>query len=322
MPDWLAALVHVNSRPGYPERSAFPCRTLFEPVALKHFALTTAVTLLVAMATGIAAVALNDWFGSSDLRPYAVYSTAFALLAAPASSMVYKCTKRLQVSMAAACAFIFGLIFGLAGTCAVALLLGPWMGAMSVPILQSWCITGALVFSAAVLLKRLPFSRHLLIGLLVLAFASVFAILGFRPAISLAFGNQHLTVFFYRHVPGDTELDVSDAIRDLDATDIDVLRQTGLRGKLESRGHFASNSTEWPRAKALIVYTTPIATESALPQPKHCTIAYVQDDTGFRPVPIDSPTFGRMMRIEPRPSGAGIVVEQASGGRSGGQIEP
>ncbi len=284
--------------------------------------LTTAATLIVALVTGTTAVALNDWFGSGDLLPYAIYSTAFAILAASASVMAYGWTKQLKVWIAAACAFIFGLLFGFLSTFAVALFLGPWMGAMSVPILQSWCIAAAFTFSAAVLLRRLPFSRPLVIGLVGLAFASVFGTLGFKPAVSLASGNQHLTVYFYRHVPGDTELDVSEAIQDLDATDIDILRQTGLRGKLESRGHFASNSTEWPRAKALLVFTASSADKSMLPQPKHCTIAYVLDSVGFRRVPKYAPTFERSMRIEPGPSGSQFVVEHASGAQSGGHIDP
>lgn len=289
---------------------------------LKHFVLTTAATFIVAMATGTFAIALNDWFGSGDLLPYAIYSTTFALLAASASTMAYGWMKRLSVWIAVASAFIFGLLFGFLSTCAVALFLGPWMGTMSVPILQPWCIAAAFTFSAAILLRRLPFSRPLVIGIVGLAFAGVFGTLSFKPAVSLVSGNQHLTVFFYRHIPGDTELDVSEAIQDLDATDIDILRETGLRGKLESRGHFASNSTAWPRAKALLVFTAHSADKSMLPQPKHCTIAYVQDRGGFRRVPQDAPTFERSMRIEPGPSGSHFVVEQASGARSGGHIDP
>lgn len=289
---------------------------------MKHFVLATAATFIVAMATGATAVALNDWFGSGDLLPYAIYSTVFALLAAPASVTAYRWTKRLNVWVAAVFAFIFGLLFGFLGTFAVALFLGPWMGAMSVPILQSWCIAAAFTFSAAVLLRRLPFSRPLVVGLAGLAFASVGGTLVFKPAVSLASGYQHLAVYFYRHIPGDTELDLSEAIQDLDATDIEILRQTGLRGKLESCGHFASNSTEWPRAKALLVFTAASASKSMLPQPKRCTIAYVQDGVGFRRVPQDASTLERSMRIEPGPSGSHFVLEHASGAQSGGHIDP
>ena len=284
--------------------------------------LTAAVTLIVAMGTGTTAVALNDWFGSGDLLPYAIYSTVFALFAAFASAMVYEGTKGLKVWMAAASAFILGLLFGFLGTFAVALFLGPWMGAMSVPVLQSWCIAAAFTFSAAVLLRRLPFSHRLLMGLVGIACAGVFATVGFQPALSLASGNQHLDVYFYRHVPGDTELDVSEAIQDLDASDIDLLRQTGLRGKLESRGRFASNNTEWPRAKAILVFTSPSVDRSLLPQPKRCTIAYVQEGGGFRHVPQDAPTFKRAMRIEPGPRGLNFVVEHASGAQSGADLDP
>ena len=84
---------------------------------------------------------------------------------------------------------------------------------MSVPMLQVWCIAAAFIFSAAVLLRRAPSSRGVALGLAVLASLSVFASAGFRPILSLATGNQHLTVFFFRHQPGDGALDMSDAAK-------------------------------------------------------------------------------------------------------------
>lgn len=283
---------------------------------------TAAATFAVAIAAGIVAVAVNGWFGSGDLVPFGIYSVPFALLAAPAVAFVYRVTKRLPVWLASACAFILGLLFGWLSTLVVAIFLGAWFGAMSVPVLQAWCITGAFVFSAAILLRRTPLSRGVNLALVGLASVSIFAAIGFRPTLSLATGNQHLTVYFFRYHPGDTELDVSDATVALNTADINILRRTGLRGKLESRGSFSSNSTNWPRAKALLIFTSPIAEDSSLPQPKHCTIAYVQDKGGFRRVPTDAPTFARQMRIEHGLNGSQFVVEHSSGAQSGGHIEP
>jgi len=59
----------------------------------------------------------------------------------------------------------------------------------------------------------------------------------------------------------------------LDDTDLALLKQTGLRGTLERMGSSGSNSTTWPRAKAMIVFTSAIAQDMSLPQPKHCSIA-------------------------------------------------
>lgn len=283
---------------------------------------TIASTFLVALSAGAIAVALNDGFGSGDLVPFAIYCVPFALVAAPAATLAFRLTARLPVRLASTIAFIVGLLFGWLGTCTVALLLGAWFGAMSVPVLQVWCIAAAFIFSAAVLLRRVPWSRGAAQRLAVLASLSVFASAGFQPALSLATGDQELTVFFFRHYPGDGELDTSDAAKVLDAADIDILKQTGLRGTLESRGWQGSNSTQWPHAKAFIIFTRPLTTEGSLPQPKHCTIAYVQEGSGFRRVPSDASTFSRQMDIQHESNGWNFTVEHSSGARSGGFISP
>ena len=289
---------------------------------MKRSIATVAAAFLVALAIGVIAVAFNDWFGSSDLVPFAVYCVPFALLAAPTTAIAFRLTTRLPVWLASAFAFIAGLLFGWLGTYAVALFLGPWFGAMSVPMLQVWCIAAAFVFSADVLLRRDLSSRGVAVGLIVLALLSVFASAGFRPALSLSSGNQHLTVFYFRHHPGDGELNISDADKVLDPADIAILKQTGLRGTLESRGISASNSTKWPRAKALIIFTPPLTTGASLPQPKHCTIAYLQEGSSFRRVPADAPTFSRQMHIQHKSGGWDFTVEHSSGARSGGSLSP
>ena len=52
-----------------------------------------------------------------------------------------------------------------------------------------------------------------------------------------------MTIFYFRHHPGDGDLTIANPAKALDAADIDILKQTGLRGTLESRGNSASNST-------------------------------------------------------------------------------
>ena len=283
---------------------------------------TVAATFLVALAFSVIAVAFNDWFGIGDLVPFAIYCVPFAFLALPATAIAFRVTTRLPVWLASAFALIGGLLFGWLGTCAVALFLGPWFGAMSVPMLQVWCIAAAFVFSASVLLRRTPSTRGAAVGLTVLALLSVFASAAFRPALSLSSGNQHLTVFYFRHHPGDGELRILDTDKVLGPADMAILKQTGLRGTLESRGGSASNSTKWPLAKALIIFTPPLTTEASLPQPKHCTIAYVQDGSSFRRVPADAPTFSRQMHIKHESYGWNFTVEHSSGARSGGSISP
>jgi hypothetical protein len=299
---------------------------------MSRIILTILATFALAFAAGIISVALNDWFGSGDLVPFGICCIPFALLAAPAVAIVFRATTRLPVWLATACAFLSGFVFGWLGTFAVALVFGPWFGAMSVPVLQVWCTSAAWIFSAAIALWRAPLSRGMALALFGLGFFSILLSMSFRPAISLTSGDQHLTVFFFRHYPGDTDLEISDPFAEmdlpmdgfekLDETDLALLRQTGLRGKLESLGPSGSNSTTWPRARALIILTAPITQEISLPQPKHRSIVYVQNNGEFRRIPATAPTFERQIRIRREPDGTHYSVEQSNGAQSGGFIGP
>jgi len=180
--------VHL-SPPIDPKRYAFSLHDFAEAMTMSRTLVTMVATFALALAAGIIAVALNGWFGSGDLVPFGVYCIPFALLAAPAIAFVFGATKRLPVWLASACAFMTGLVFGWLGTFAIAISLGPWFGAMSVPMLQAWCTSAAFVFSAAIVLRRAPLSRGAILAVLGLASLSILASIGFRPTISIITGN-------------------------------------------------------------------------------------------------------------------------------------
>ena len=121
------------------------------------------------MTAGVIGVALNDWFGSGDLKLFAIYSIPYAILSAPAVDLTARLTTPLPVWAACAGAFAAGVIFGLfaagvsfgfhGGTVAVGIYPAPLLfGAISVPVMQAWCIGAAIIFPAAVLLQRTPLS--------------------------------------------------------------------------------------------------------------------------------------------------------------------
>lgn len=326
---WCVKITAIRrSKTCYP----FPPSVFSEATKMSRTFVTMVATAVVALVAGITTVALNDWFGSGDLVPYGIYCIPFALLAARTVDFVFGATRRLPAWLATACAFIAGILFGWLGTFVIAVALGRLFGAVSVPMLQTLCSTAAFIFSAAIVLRRAPLSRWVTLAVFGLALLSILASVGFLPAISLTTGNQHLTVLFFRHHPGDTDLKVSDPLVDgdsppeildkLDDTDLDLLRQTGLRGTLERLGSSSSNTTTWPRAKAMIIFTSPITEVMSLPQPKHCSIVYLQDNGDFRRVPDTAQTFERLIRIEHGSGGLNYTVEHSNGAQHGGDIEP
>lgn len=293
---------------------------------------TAAITYVLTIAVGTILVGLNDWFGWEDLLSYAIFTIPFALGAAPAVAIVLRITSRVPVWVASTCAFILGIVFGCLSTCVIAILLGPSIGAMSVPILQAWCVTAALIFSVAIVARRTSSRRATAIAWIVFMFLSIVTSAGFESALSLATGNQHLTVFFFRYEPGDNELYISDPFAQfqldlpenrrnkLDDKDLALLKQSGLRGRLVSLGAHSSNSTTWPRAKAIIIFTSPMNQNMSLPQPKHCSIVYVQDNGGFRLIPLTASTFTRQIRIKSQSTGLHYDIERSDGGQTGGHI--
>jgi hypothetical protein len=288
---------------------------------------TSAFAFVASFAIGTLAVARNDWFGSGDLLPFANYSVPFAAGVWPLSRVLWFATRRLLLSLTLIVAFVLGLLYGYAATYALALVLGPWIGAVSVPVLRVWCSVGALSLTSALLLMRRGVDIRSIAGVVALAAVSTSVFFGLQPALALTTDNQHLTVVLLRHHPGDYPLTVSsarhpDAGDIVDSSDIALLAETRLRGTLEVRGSHASNSVEWPRAKALVVFAGPLEHEVSLPQPKHRATVFLQTGDGFQQVPADSPTLHRSIRFYREKGDWHVQVEHSSGARSGGYISP
>lgn len=283
---------------------------------------TALCAFVASLAIGILAVASNRWFGSGDLLPFGIYSIPFAFVAWPLTSLLSTATRKCPLWFALPLAFFVGLLYGYFGTYAVALFLGPWFGAMSVPMLRVWCSAGALTFAAVVLIRRRGFDTGSVVGVVLSIAAAIILFVGLRPALAIASDDQHLTVVLLRYHAGSAPLTISDSFSSLDSADIDLLTRTELRGTLEARGTHASNSADWPRAKALVLFTDALHHDVSIPQPKHCTIAYVQTGDTFRQVPPDAPTFARTIQFHRDADGWNMSVEHASGARSGGSISP
>lgn len=297
---------------------------------------TALATFALALAAGTVAVAGNGWFGRGDLVAFAIHTIPFAALTPPAVGLAFAATLRCSVVVAVAAGFVSGLLFGYASAAAVALSVGRWFAALSVPVVPVWCGTASFVFAVALLARRTPPGPARMPAVAGLAAVSILAAVGFGPALALATGNQHLTIVILRHHPGDAELHMVDPFAGAEAAprmvpdsgmalgdaEVALLRGTGLRGALEPRGSFASNTTGWPRATALVVFTGPLDAAVSLPQPRHGSIVYVQEAAGFRRVPADAPTFARPLRLLPGPDGLRFLVVHASGAVSGLDITP
>src|SRR5690606_32172457 len=216
--------------------------------------------------------------------------------------------------------FLLGTFVGFVGTYAAAIVLGPWFGAMSVPMLKSWCVSAAIYIPLVYLIRKDGSERSSIGGGAALLGSGLVLFFTISPLWSLATGNQHLMTAFFRHVPGEEELKFENEPVWLTNEDRDLLVSSGLKGRLECFRSGGSNSTDWPRAKAFVIFTSDLTETVRLPQPKHSTILYVQRGGGFVALPNEASTIDRAIEFYKDQSGWSYWVEQSSGAKSGGGL--
>lgn len=101
-------------------------------------------------------VAANDGFGAGDVPVFAFWSVLLAILIATLAPPVLRRLGRRRRPTAALLAALSGAAAGTVFTFAVALGLGPWVGAFSFPILYLWAAAGALGLASSALLLSPP----------------------------------------------------------------------------------------------------------------------------------------------------------------------
>ena len=122
------------------------------------FAILTA--FLLSFGVGVLTVANNEWFGSGDLYPYAIWCAPFAIFLWCITSLYFRTARGWPSCLAAPVGLMLGAVAGFVGTYAVAVVLGPWFGAMSVPILKSWCLSASIFVPAVYFITLIHMRRQ------------------------------------------------------------------------------------------------------------------------------------------------------------------
>lgn len=239
--------------------------------SLRRF-LSFIAAFLLSFAVGILGVAQNEWFGKGDLWPYAVYCVPFAVFIWGISSVFFRLTRQLPSWLAVPIGFALGAFTGFLGTYAVAIFLWPGYGAMSVPMLKSWCVSAAQFIPAAYLIRKGGLKKSSIVGAAVLSGSGLALFFALPPLWSIATKNQDLTTAFFQHVPGDEELKIVGGPDWLTNEDRDLLVSSRLKGRLECFTSGGCNTTEWPRAKAFVIFNSELSETVRLPQPNHPVI--------------------------------------------------
>ncbi|MGF1531979.1 MAG: hypothetical protein ACFCU4_11555 [Puniceicoccaceae bacterium] len=275
---------------------------------------------LTTLFIGTASVALNDWFGSGDLRVFAFYSLPFTGLLIVVSSVFRRIFVKSPSLLAALLGIVLGLAVGLAYTFLFALFLGFWFGAMSVPVLQSWSLAAALFICSEYLFHKYGFTRRAFAWVVSSLLASCLLFVLLTLFLGRISGEQRVSVAFFQLVPGDQELSLQNPPSWLDSRDQSLLLNLELSGTL--RCVRASHDSSWhlPRSRVFLIIRDNTFEPVRLPLPQRTRIVYLQDGIHFRSLQEDAPTVKEAIELVHRRSGWGYWIESASGSKSGGSL--
>jgi hypothetical protein len=115
-------------------------------------AIAGVVSIVLSFLAAIGFLAANSWFGVGDLRSFAQWSIMFAVVSVCVAAIVRVTLLRRGAAFRYFLAAFCGLVTGFAFTWVVALLLGPWFGAFSFPVLYCWMLggLGSMLFTVSV----------------------------------------------------------------------------------------------------------------------------------------------------------------------------
>jgi hypothetical protein len=170
----------------------------YSPVNVNRWhALGPALLLaVVSWTVALAHVARNYWFDAGDLRPFAFWCVVAGVLAYPALRTLKRRTARAGSLLLLCIASLAGLVFAVAWTFLVALVLGGWMGAFGFPVLLCWIVGSVFGFlaSAVVVWPRIWPAAGGLAAALPIATAAVLSWLSHAPADAIVYlkpGTTH-----------------------------------------------------------------------------------------------------------------------------------
>lgn len=272
-------------------------RNTFSQWQRKDWLLSLLVCLAVSGLMATIFVVSQGGYGAGDLTAVLIWSTPLAVLLSLVARAFRSLWSRLHPVLAWLLAAVLGLAAGFLWTMAVALLMGPWFGAFSLPVWLCWMGggLGGLVAASAVHVRN--GRRHL--GALVLPIA-LLLLIGYPPVTARITGSEQIQLVFLRHTPGPEALVILDERGRLTGEERESLIASGLTGQVRLEGTYTGGRGRVKRA--LMIMNRQVETALDLPQPYGSTVLYIQEEVGFRLYPPDAPTQPLPIRVKPAES--------------------
>lgn len=243
-------------------------------------------------------LAANDWFGASDLLPFAFWT---AILCAPPAAVGVFVRRRLfpsQVLPRVVAGVCVGAAAGFACTLVAAVVLGPWIGGFSFNVGLAWLVGGACSSVLAATTVRPGEVQGRIRDLALFAATAIAFGVGLPHALYLAGDEQQVhVVVVHRNGPEAVDfVGVSPA-------DQELLVEAGVSGGRLSTS-FTSGRDQPREARVVLVVERKLAERVELPLPTDATVVYVQEAGAFRVHPIDAPMGSQVLSLLPAVPGS------------------
>jgi len=261
----------------------------------------------------------TGWSGAGDLRGLFFFTLPLLLILVVSGILLARKLAQRPTWLGLVIGGTAGIGIGSLWTSANALLLGPWFGAWSFPVLLCWTTGGALSLAAAATSGSASGWRRLALESVTYLFVAVAALYVYRPAVVHLLHDQHLTLVYGR-IHSTSGSTVDDSRELLLPGEKELLTRAGIGGSVELIGGHAANTAQQPRARILVLLRRPVDRVYRLLQPDATTVLYVQEDDAFRRFPADAKVLSdRAVELFPAEGNeTRYWVEHAGGARSGG----
>jgi hypothetical protein len=275
----------------------------------------------VSISMAFTSVAISRGFGARDLLPFLTWTLAFAVIVSPAAQMLVYTFVKVSPLPRFLLAGASGIVTGVLWTYAVAQLLGPWVGAFSLPVLFCW-IAGGTSGMISALLYHESRGRTAMIAIPVILVSTLSALTLSKSLGVLPAGKPQVELLVIKWDPGPEPLTSTEVLGlTISKSDLEHLKAIGLTGEVMYSG--SANYKEGQPGRVIIVTQAPLSEPVNLPQPDGSdVIIYVQGESGWNRFPREAATSQRQIRLRNDRRGSSrstlFSVERPDGSREGG----
>lgn len=286
-------------------------------IKLKVFLFSFFSCFFASLMVFIISLARQEGYGRGDMGAFIIWTIMYSLLMGGIVVLLFLILSKLSKFIQYIFLVIIGLCLGFIWTFIVALLLGPWFGAFSIPVLACWT-AGSL--SSTIFIAGFSESvtyRFHISKIVFVILVSITLSIGFKPLMAIIINDQKLTLVVLKWTPSDS-LKINNPFSDsMNEEEKNLIMSSGIKGNIDAK--LKTTTGDGREARFFIIIQSPVKSLVKLHQPDRMSVVYIQDGDKFKMYPQDAKTLDRVLEIYPFDSNVvNYWLELPGGGRQGG----